>query len=235
MWLFESPQNYSQMLKKVAWSTFFIVLIALFILAQCVDSFAEFMKRISFNMEYEIDGIKLYTAYFYIPFIFAILENIFKLHDRISDIFRIRYRFDKFVIINRFLHRCKMEQNINKINKRNREEIMYKVFYEYASSTKPVIDPHLICMALGAWRWYWIINATVAITGLIGIIMLIMNFSFHKLIVILGIILVLYIFSFMIKHFQCKSYAIKEVDTILNDEERLNAICRYLTNALLDK
>jgi hypothetical protein len=232
MWLFESPKDYPEMLKKIAWSVFFIVAIGLFILSQCMESFADFMKSISFGIQFENQGIKLYVAYIYIPLALAIIENIFKLHDRVSDVFRIRYRFDKFVIINAYLQKLKMLKKIKNVNKHNRERIMNDIFYEYASSTKPVIDTHLIYMALGAWSWYWIIIDAIVVSIIIGTIMICMEFIFLNFIIALGVITFLIILSIIIKCFQCKKYAMREVDEILKDSNRNSEIYRYLKNAL---
>lgn len=111
MWLFDIPKNYPEMLKKIAWTMFFVVAIFLFIFSNISEAFSTFMSEISFGLRYENYGLKLYISYIYIPLIFALLENIFKLHDLISDVFRIRFRFDKYIIIKEFLVKC------NKINK----------------------------------------------------------------------------------------------------------------------
>lgn len=232
MWLFESPKNYPEMLKKIAWSMFFIVLIGLTILAQCTKTFSEFMKSISFGIQYEKDGLKLYLSYIYIPLIFALLENIFKLHDKISDVFRIRYRFDKFVIINEYLREFVMMQKIKNVDRNNRRKIMNEIFYQYAGYSNPVIDSHLIYMALGAWSWYWIIIDTMLVIGVIGALMLFKEYSKIKFLIILALLLFLYIISFILKKSQCKKYAVQEVEYILKNKKRRKEISRYLNNAL---
>ena len=77
-----------------------------------------------------------------------------KLHDRLSDILHIRERFDishiLFPLALASGAACTVEQ-IWKI-KRNRQDLMYKVFYKYASSSpgKSQIELHYITLALGA-------------------------------------------------------------------------------------
>ena len=107
------------MLKKIAWTMFFVVMFGLVFFSRISESFSDFMSSISFGIQYEtnviIHGLKIYISYIYIPFIFAILENVFKMHDRLSDLFRIRYNFDKNVIIKDFLTDLNM-QNFKRFN-----------------------------------------------------------------------------------------------------------------------
>ena len=157
MWIFENPKNYSDMMKKIALTMFIIVLISLFVFSNFSSPFSDFMLKISFDFEYELaGGIKLYISYLYLPLIFTLLENIFKLHDKISDLFQIRYRFDRKIIIQTFLIELNMTNKYSAVNKNNRKKIMKDIFYKYVSSTKPIMDTHLIYMALGQWCWYWI-------------------------------------------------------------------------------
>ncbi len=232
MWLFETPKNYPDMLKKIAWTMFFIVLIGLFIVAQYDQKFSDFMKSTAFNLTYEKDGLKLSISYIYIPLLFALLENIFKLHDKISDIFFIRYRFDKFVIINEYLKSLQMPDKIKKVNKKNRDNIMIEIFYKYAGYASPVIDSHLVYMALGNWSWYWIIIDTLIVSIVLGGLMLYLEYSHLKLLLILGLLLSLYLISIIIKNIQCKKSAISEVKAILANTKRKKESARYLNNEL---
>lgn len=228
MWFFDNPKSYPEMLKKIAWTMFFIVLIALFLFSNISRPFSKFMESISFNMKYQKDGINLYIAYLYIPFIFALLENILKMHDRISDLLGIRYRFDTKVIIFHSLLKLNIGDKFNKVSRINRNEIMSNIFYKYAGYAKPEIDPHLVYMALGTWCWYWIFLDTILVTFVIGIMLLIYNFSWQIVFAFSMIVVLLGCISFCIKHFQCTSYANKEVDAILNDKIRNTEVKKYL-------
>ncbi len=232
-WLFEPPKNYPEMLKKIAYTMFFAVIIGMVILTNYLQSFSEFIKSISFGMQIEAYNIKIYIADLYIPLFFAILENVFEFHDKVSDLFKIRYKFDKFVIIKNFLDQLNMPNKIKNVNKNNRKAIMDEIFYKYAGYDKPSIDIHLIYMALHSWSWYWIIIDTMIVAVITGILMLLINFSAIGLFTFVAILFVLFILSCSVKS-QCKKYALREVNTILKLNNGLSQkrICRYLEDAL---
>lgn len=232
MWLFNSPQNYTEMLNKIATTMFFISLVILAVLSNVVVGMESFMKLISFGKNYKFGGFELYLSYFYFPLLFALAENMFKLHDRISDLLNIRYKFDKNVIIVEFLLEMKLYKNFKKINKSNRKTIMNAIFYKYASSTNPQIERHLIDMALSSWCWYWIVMDTALCVVVCGVVCLIYNFSVTILLALFVIVLICLLIMYIIKKFQCRNYAIREVKAILELEDSRNEIKRYLTNAL---
>ena len=95
------------------------------------------MKTLSFGIEYEINSIRIYIAYLWIPLVFAIIENSIKLHDKISDLFQIRYKYDKNIIIQEYFTILDNRYSIDDITVSNRDEIMYKIFYKYAGYANP--------------------------------------------------------------------------------------------------
>lgn len=234
MWLFNSPKNYSEMLKRIATFMFFISLFIIIVLSHSINNVSTFMKSISFDIVIEYDSLKLYISYFYFPLFFAICENIFKLHDRVSDIFNIRYRFDKYIIIYEMLSRLNLKHLYNNVYFYNRDAIMINIFYKYASSTNPQIDRHYIDMALGAWCWYWILLDSIICITFTGLFWLISKFSWNTLIILIIIIVVHFIFMLLLKKFQCRKYALQEVKAILELKNKRYEIRRYLINALQD-
>jgi hypothetical protein len=215
MWIFDNPKSYPDMLKKVATVVFFIAAIGLFILTQISNIFSSFFANISWNVKYDIGGFSLYLANIYIPILIAVFENMFKLHDRISDIFAIRYRFDKKVIIWSLLNKLGMNNMYIRVNRKNREKIMDDIFYKYVGYANPKIDPHLVYMAMGAWSWYWIVLDTVVVIIFTIGVSTIFYFSWKIVLVSIVMIFILLIISHLIKHFQCKRYAEQEIDAIL--------------------
>ena len=232
MWIFDTPKSYSDMIKKIAWTTFFIVLIGLILITHMSEGFNNLMKTLSCGIQLEYNSLKLYISYIWIPLVFAIFENIFKLHDRISDLFKIRYNYDRKIIIKGFIIRLNVDIDINKVTFKNRDMIMSDIFYKYAGYAHPVIDEHLIAMALGAWCWYWIIIDTLLVTVLLSIVILILEFSILKLIVIVVVCLFLLLLLYMIMRKECIKYSKLEVDAILKDSSRKTEIKGYLQNAL---
>lgn len=233
--MFSTPQNYSEMVRKISFYVLFVSLIITILLSHFLSDVGDLMQKISLGLTFEIQGIELCISYIYAPMLISLLENIFKIHDRISDLLCIRYRFDKDVIIRHFLSRLKIKKLYKSINKGNRKQIMQHIFYKYASSTDPQIDRHLIDMALGAWCWYWILLDTSICILISGIIWLIFSFAWINVFVILVLFVVLYILMKILKDSQCCRYAKAEVDAILELPEQKGVIKRYLTNALQNR
>lgn len=232
MLLFENPKSYAEMTKKISYTVFLFALFGLFFVSQISSDFADFMKSISFKMSAEFYGMKLNLSLLYIPIVIATLENVFNIHDKLSDLFGIRYRYDKNIIIGHFLKVLNMDKYIQKVNRKNRESIMNEIFYEYVSSTSPKIDPHLIYLALGAWSWYWIFLDTFLVTLLVGIFLLIQKFSVPALTILLIVLFVLLIFMCLKKNIDCIRHSISEVDKILSYRPWKRKVAEYFKNAL---
>jgi hypothetical protein len=85
----------------------------------------------------------------------------FQLHDRLSDVFKIRHRFDRSCILLPLALLAGVKLSAMQLNAvdANRDTLMHKVFYRFASSRsdKPLVDRHDIEHALAAWSWFWIL------------------------------------------------------------------------------
>jgi hypothetical protein len=79
------------------------------------------------------------------------------MHNKISDLFQIRKKFDVSYILIPLSKAVEIpiDENYKNVLKTNRKTLMADVFYKYASSTNPQIDKHLIWIALDKWSWYW--------------------------------------------------------------------------------
>ena len=99
MWIFKSPNDYSEMVEKIAKSSFVISLVLLYILSCANEDYYAFLSGISFGGEYEFAKIKINLATLYLPLLIGILEHMFKLHDKTSTLLGIRTRYDKKYII----------------------------------------------------------------------------------------------------------------------------------------
>src|SRR6516164_4527474 len=93
-----------------------------------------------------------------------------QLHDRVSDLFKIRHRFDLGSILFPLALLVGTKFSAMQLNAvdANRNTLMHKVFYKYASSRadKPLVDKHDIEHALAAWSWFWIlVESMVLLVG----------------------------------------------------------------------
>lgn len=235
MWLFTSPKSYNQMHKKITWTTFIIVLIGFIVFTPLTFVFSRFMRVISFGVVLELGIIKFYLADIYLPLLLLLAELIFKLHSKISDLFKIKFQFDKNYIISRFLKKLKMSAKIKNFDKNNRSPVMNEIYYKYNDLSNPAIDKKLIYNELHSFSWFWItVDLMVALT-VTGLTILVLRYTFLKLLIILGGFLALYIIAYIIYYFACRKAAFKEVEAILKSNDRSKDISRYLTTALARK
>jgi hypothetical protein len=104
--------------------------------------------------------------------------------------------------------------------KQNRNSLMYKVFYKYASSTKgkAVIDSHYITMALDQWSWYWIVLELAFLALLVAATLAGTKQYELAMWFLTGILVVIGLLQAIRK--LCSDYALQEVEAILDDSTR---------------
>ena len=230
MWLFDGINTYTEMRKKIAHAVFYISLIQVFVLAQISSDFSEILKTFSFATETEIFDIKIYVAYIYLPIIFSVLENIFRLHDKIGKIFKIRDIFAKKVILNAYISelainitdiRKKDIYNIYEKNKNLRDSIGNH-FYDHVSCTNPKIDEHYVQMALTSWTWVWILLDSIIITVLLDLTSIIWKVNFKFIIGISIFIVVQIILLIVVICCECRIHTIKEIHQAFKYDKQNN-------------
>jgi hypothetical protein len=113
----------------------------------------------------------------------------------------------------------------------NRNELMRKVFYRYASSRadSPLVDKHDIEHALETWSWFWACVEAVTFFGFAGIV----AHLFHdhtlgvRLLIITGVL-----FTFAVgQYFRLDKYTRAEIAAIASDATAANDV-RATFNAL---
>lgn len=232
MWLFKAPANYGEMRNKISTSIFWITLIETFVLTQVSSDFSRLITWFSFGKQFEINNIELSIALLYLPAIISIIENIFKLHDKFGNIVKLSDRYSGSIIFHQYLK----EFDINKTQKECRKlylknemikDIVNEHFYYHVSSTNPLIDSHIIIMALDAWCWVWILidSIVVSLLFLLGSIVYSMVNQVSKgLFIGLSVyIVVLLILTFLTLKKECVKYTIEEVKaSIKYDKEEKN-------------
>lgn len=206
-----SVKDYDDMLKKISSYTFLTIVVCIFILTYYIPEIKIFFEKYPFD--FSLSGFKIPIQNFIIAIFITSLFRAIILHDKISDLFRIRYRYDiKYILIP-----LKDKLGLNKLDidmiKKNRNNLMSQTFYAYASSTNQKIDSHLINRTLEQWSWYWIVIESMAI--LFFTILIFFYFGHIKGYLILSLIWVIMLLStFLLKHL-CKRYTQREIDAIL--------------------
>ena len=89
----------------------------------------------------------------------ALLSRAFKLHDKISNLLKIRQNFDVDNILVPLADAVGFSPTPAQLIsiKQKRHALMRAVFYKYASSRaeNPLIDKHDIEHAMDSWSWFW--------------------------------------------------------------------------------
>lgn len=160
-----TPKDYDHVLKKLAsfafYETYIITLLlrsnpsfeAFFSGIESWGPIGRLVSTIPHHEAFNLFGLA-------IAFAVAVLTHNFQLHDRISDILRIRRRFDRTCILIPLADRVgllitnDLERKIGK----HQDTLMRAVFYKYASSRAEhtLVDKHDIEHALNAWSWFWV-------------------------------------------------------------------------------
>lgn len=220
MRIFGQPESYSDMLERIFIFTLGIGFICVFWLSASSPAVKDILDSIS--METEIGIVKGVKAlYVLIPLIIAIFSRVIRLHDKISDLFSIRHSFDtKYILIPLAQQ---VGSNIESdVIKKNRIEMMYKVFYPYAGFKDPSIDAQLIRSALDNWGWYWVELEAICLFLLTMIIFLIMEKITQSFVsFIIGLFLIALSFY---QYKVCISSAKAELNAILDDDKRKKEI-----------
>lgn len=218
---FKTVDSYGAMLNKLATANFFVGLIAFYFITTQSSILNEIATR--FSLDISISGFKIPVGFLVPPLGLAVLFRIVKLHDRISDVFRLREFYDWEYVLKPI--RDAVESDLDKKTVlSNRGHLMSKVFYRYASSRdeNPVVDKHLIEMVLDQLTWYWmIIESSFIVFCVFGILLYLGAFEHALVVFYLGLGFV--VFSKVLQG-SCSKYTIQEVEVILDSAPRKREI-----------
>jgi hypothetical protein len=222
---FEVAGAYPKMLAKIALSTFFAAILAVVLLRREFPVLDKLLEPLSISVPIAT-GFSLPFGTVLPAFLFGGLSRIFKLHDRISDVFQIRRRFDVSDILFPLAIGSGSSLTANQMRaiKKNRDSLMYEVFYRYASGTpgKAAIDSLYIKMALDQWCWYWIVLESTFLAFCLGVTFFIAKRYFLAASFLAGVIMAILVLQ-LIRNL-CSDYALQEVEAILDSPGRSAAI-----------
>ena len=93
MKIFGQPADYSDILQRVFWCSFATGILCTVMLAKGSPGVQALIDSVGGEADVgPVKGIRV--LYVLIPGVIAVFSRMIKLHDRISDVFRIRFRFD---------------------------------------------------------------------------------------------------------------------------------------------
>ncbi len=218
---FAEPKNYNEMLTKIMLFTFGISLVFVAVVAHAWPALWNLLHPTWLTFNVDVLGLKdVPTAYVIVAFLIALAARISKLHDRVSDVFGIRERFDLHEILTPLAGGVRIPLDFTLRDRliQRRDEIMGDVFYRYASSTNPAIDKHLIWTALDKWSWFWVcIEGTTV--GAFAFILLLVVHAFRSASFVGAVIFVTTLAATQVNR-ACASAARSEVREILKDAQR---------------
>ncbi len=156
MSLIGQPESYSDMLKRIFAATLTVGLLCTFALAAVSPAVHTFLE--SWSAEISIGILDSVSAlYVLIPLGVAILCRVFLVHDKVSDLFGIRKRFDFENILRPLAEGVGFPTAGVKWERieESRDLAMTRTFYPYASFRDPRIDVQLVRTAADRWAWFW--------------------------------------------------------------------------------
>jgi hypothetical protein len=218
--------DYYSMLNRIFVFTWLWACLATWIVRLYYEPLDQLLKKLDFPID--ILGLKEMKILGYIVpgLVVSVLARMVKLHDRISDVLRIREQFDLYEIILPLARGAGV--SVGKLTmdqlRRHRGKLMSQVFYRYASSTDPKIDKHAIYQALDWWSWYWVFVEMLAVLLPTGTLLLFFGSSSWPglLLLVACAAVILIILPFF--RVRCSQHADYEVDLILTDQTRKQEI-----------
>ena len=217
MSLIGQPESYSDMLKRIFAATLTVSLLCTFALAAVSPAVRTVLDSWSAEVSIGIlDSVK--ALYVLIPLGVAIVSRVFLLHDKVSDVFGIRRRFDLENILKPLAAGVGFpttQPNWKRIEE-SRDLTMTRTFYLYASFRNPRIDVQMVRTAADRWAWFWctvepqiILVVTGFIFGVVG--------AWSQIAYILTSMVVLILIAFSLWP-QLRRGARNQVVEILNNE-----------------
>jgi hypothetical protein len=163
----------------------------------------------------------------------AFVFRLTKLHDRISDWFGLRKRYDYTHIISPLYIGSKPNAPLpprNRIIER-RHKIMRSIFYRYTRvEGDGIIDGHFVEMAWESLRWFWAIVEALAVTVFFVVFCVIAGEM--RAASMFGLLLLLLIILYPIAKKHCILQTANEVAEILSDPARQNEISQSFDEVL---
>jgi hypothetical protein len=214
-------KDYPSMLNRIFLFTSLAGSIATWIVRRHFECADNVLKALDINVDLPyLKEVKL-LGYVLPGVALGFLARTIRLHDRISDVLRIRERFDVDEILLPLARGSEFPVGTLSMDqlRNSRRALMGRVFYRYASSTDAKIDKHLIYEALDWWSWYWVIVEALAVFIPTGIVLWLAEPKWHAWIVLaVCIVAGLVCLPFFRSH--CARYAGAEVREILDDATR---------------
>jgi hypothetical protein len=220
------PESYSDMLERIFSTTLISGILCTLLLAQASPAFHALIQSVS--TQADLGPIKnLKAFYILIPLGVAFIARVILLHDKISDMLRLRHRFDTRYILFPMAERVgfKLTAKFKKRLEPEREPAMYAVFYPFAGFKDPAIDAQLVRTALDRWGWFWAALEAAFLLFVTLLVLASIRQWYHLLLIGIGILLLV---AFMKYQWSvCCEGARQQIEAILQDPSRMERVRSY--------
>jgi hypothetical protein len=222
MFLFERPTNYGEMLKKIGTFTFIIAFGLTLLAGNCSAAISNWLNRI--RLPVEVWSLHIPVLYVVPALLLAILARIIRLHDKISDLFGIRERFDLNRILVPLCGAVGIPVDLPFRNKllNRRQNAMRRTFYRYASFEDPAISKASVLGAIDVWTWYWILLEGIALLLIAAIALAVVRAYAACCVIIATAFLATLLFGTY--YGICGRRADSQIEEITSDEQRVVTI-----------
>jgi len=223
------PESYSDMLQRIFYSSVASGFICTIILTQVFPSFKSLIDLVSIRADFGfIKDLKALLVI--IPLGIGLISRMLRLHDKISDLLRIRFFFDTRYILYPLAHLTgtNLTKDRKKVIGENRVNAMRKVFYKYASFINPKIDTQLVRTAADNWGWFWSLLESFFIFSITAIILYKLD---SKICFLLCLIILLIEFCFrLLEWSECKKSARRQLEAIVENTDWRIEINSYFSS-----
>jgi hypothetical protein len=222
MFPFDRPKDYGEMLNKIGIFTFFVALSLTWFIAREMPSVALLLNLR--QTTFDVASIHVPILYALVAGAVALFARVIRLHDLLSDVFKIRERFDVKKIL---IPLCvgvglRIDNALCKTLKAKRDVLMERTFYRYASFEDPKISKALVLSAIDLWTWYWV-DLEAAFLCFLASLMLLLSRDFMTGVAVVGASVGL-VLIFSSSFTFCGKKAQDQVSEIIADEDRARTI-----------
>jgi len=223
-------KNYSELLSKLCFFLFATSTICFYLLRFHAEPIRNLFRTLaaSFPQNLTFAGLAPSDAApMVLAMILAWLSHSIRWHDRLSDLFGIRHRFDihQILIPSALLVGANLDQSKYERLLGSRNSLMRTVFYKYSSSGEGddrVVSNHTLREALTSWSWYWVLLEALSI--MIPTSLALAFFSAPNWAFTLSIISILFVGIMQFLYGETSRYARAEIIDIISDPIRANEI-----------
>jgi hypothetical protein len=222
MFPFERPSNYGEMLNKIGMFTLLVVFGLTLLVAHCSCTIASILSTI--KVPVEIWSLHVPVLYVVPALVFASLARIFRLHDKVSDLFGIRSHFDIYRIL---IPLCgsvgvPVDSTFRDKLRGKRHKAMSRTFYRYASFEEPSISKAAVLGAIDLWTWYWILLEAIVMFIIACIVLVAVKAYAGSVLLLTMAFICALVFA---TYFEvCGRRADAQIDEIVSDPQRASAI-----------